>query len=334
MKHSILILLTIIFIGSVYDVTAQEATPEVTPEATPESTAEPNGLPEFTGTVNAVFRPETENPLVGEAVDVTLLIETPIDVEITGWPLFPVTEGGVFEVLEVNEIERVEGATSIRYEQTITVILWETGNHITAEVPVVYRTIGSDIDQFSPVRSAAFNVPDMFTVTADQSLRPARPPLYMYHVPSWILGAVGVAAVVGLFGIRLLIRQRRRRETLRVMTAGTPGQMAVSLLMKLQEQDASASDIYASVSDTLRAYIQKRFQVSAQERTTGELMAMLKKDVYLPEQYYKQLQRILEEADLVKFARFEPEAYAGKRLLQVSIQWIEGVERMRARVNA
>lgn len=307
-------------------------TPTVEPEPTEggvEETDEPSGLPEFTGTVNAVFIPDNDMPLIGEPVHVNLLIETPIDVEVTVWPLFPIEEGGVFEILETGDIERVETGRSIRYSQIITLIIWEPGLHITPEIPVVYRTNTNQIDQYSPLKSTSFDVPDLFPVTVDQALRPSVPPVYMNHIPTWYWIAGGAAVVGVLWTLRYLwMLQIRRREHV-VMTAGTPGQVAISRLTKLRSQDITAIQVYAVVADTLRVYLQKRLNISTQERTTFEIMTQLRSNSYLPEKHYQQLQQILEEADLVKFAKFEPEDRAGNRMVEIATRWIESVERIR-----
>ena len=334
-KYVCIVLVFVLGIGS--SLVAQEATEEVTAPNTevqtsntePESTEEPRGLPEFTGTVNAVFIPENDMPLIGEPVNVNLLIETPIDVEITVWPLFPIEEGGVFEILETGDIERVETGRSIRYSQIITFIIWEPGLHITPEIPIVYRTNTNPADQFSPLRSTSFDVPDLFPVTVDQSLRSSAPPIYMNHIPTWywIAGAIGVVAVLWSFRYIWMLQIRRRDHV--VMTAGTPGQVAISRLTKLRGEDTTPIQVYAIVADTLRVYLQKRLNISTQERTTFEIMTQLRSQSYLPEKHYQQLQQILEEADLVKFAKFEPEDRAGNRMVEIATRWIESMERIR-----
>jgi len=268
-------------------------------------------------------------PLIGEPVNVNLLIETPINVEIAVWPLFPIEEGGVFEILETGDIERTETGRSIRYSQIITLIIWEPGLHITPEIPIVYRTNTNPADQFSPLRSTSFDVPDLFPVSVDQSLRPSVPPIYMNHIPTWYW-IVGIAAVAGvLWTLRYLWKLQIQRRDHVVMTAGTPGQIAISHLTKLRTGDMTAIQMYAAIADTLRVYLQKRLNISTQERTTVEIMTQLRSQSYLPEKHYHQLQQILEEADLVKFAKFEPEDHAGNRMIEIATRWIESVERIR-----
>ena len=61
-----------------------------------------------------------------------------------------------------------------------------------------------------------------------------------------------------------------------------------------------------AVSDPLRAYLEERFQLRAPERTTEEFLRELERTFALSPEHKAALAGFLEQADLVKFARFEP----------------------------
>jgi len=64
-------------------------------------------------------------------------------------------------------------------------------------------------------------------------------------------------------------------------------------------------EYYTALSDILRKYIQRRFQINALEMTTDEILSLFKRDRNT-QSVYKNLRQILQLADLVKFAKIQP----------------------------
>jgi len=60
------------------------------------------------------------------------------------------------------------------------------------------------------------------------------------------------------------------------------------------------------VSDTIRIYLEERFQFHAPERTTEEFLIELQQSEHLAPDQKISLGQFLESCDLVKFAKFEP----------------------------
>jgi len=64
-------------------------------------------------------------------------------------------------------------------------------------------------------------------------------------------------------------------------------------------------EYYTALSDILRKYIQRRFQINALEMTTDEILTLFKRDKNA-QSVYQNLRQILQLADLVKFAKIQP----------------------------
>jgi hypothetical protein len=67
-------------------------------------------------------------------------------------------------------------------------------------------------------------------------------------------------------------------------------------------------EFYSGVSDTVRAYLEKGFRVPALERTTNELMRDLSRRNEFDADVRALLRELFESCDLVKFAKFRPDA--------------------------
>jgi hypothetical protein len=124
----------------------------------------------------------------------------------------------------------------------------------------------------------------------------------------WLLLAALLAA--GVFAL-----WRRRRLALEGPPPPPPipaDVLALDKLQKLAQTDWLATgkikDYYSAISDIVREYLENAFLISALERTTGELMRDLRKKTEIDSAHQLQLREMLDMADLVKFAKFRPEA--------------------------
>jgi len=64
-------------------------------------------------------------------------------------------------------------------------------------------------------------------------------------------------------------------------------------------------EFYTRMSDILRIYINRRFQIDSLEMTTGEILELFRRDKNT-QSVYQNLKQILQLADLVKFAKLTP----------------------------
>ncbi len=101
---------------------------------------------------------------------------------------------------------------------------------------------------------------------------------------------------------------------------------ALTILNELQKEQAWENDnkkeYYSMVTDTIRKYLEERFDILALEKTTVEIIKDLKySDIISKDKFF--LQEILRQADLVKFAKFKPDNADGEIVLNKSIEFVE-----------
>ncbi|MFK8039381.1 MAG: hypothetical protein AB8B74_13895 [Crocinitomicaceae bacterium] len=101
---------------------------------------------------------------------------------------------------------------------------------------------------------------------------------------------------------------------------------ALSILKELSKNKAWENDdkkvYYSSVTDTVRKYLEERFEILAMEETTVEIIKDLKySDILSKDKFF--LQEILQQADMVKFAKFKPDNHDGEIVLEKSIEFVE-----------
>ena len=82
----------------------------------------------------------------------------------------------------------------------------------------------------------------------------------------------------------------------------------------------NSKDYYTALTDALRVYINERFGFKATEMTTDEIVAKLLQ--IKDKESIKELREILETADLVKFAKFNPPMNENDRNLLNAVEFI------------
>ncbi len=123
----------------------------------------------------------------------------------------------------------------------------------------------------------------------------------------WILGILGVLAI---FGGLFWLAKRRSKTRIQSRTIETPpDQLALKKLEVLSRKGLIANNFvkehYAELTFILREYLEKRFTIPALESTTDETLGYLKGRDF-PRQLSLELQYLLEQADLAKFAKIIP----------------------------
>jgi hypothetical protein len=100
---------------------------------------------------------------------------------------------------------------------------------------------------------------------------------------------------------------------------------ALQTLNELKYQEAWQTDdhksYYSKLTDTVREYLEDRFNILALEKTTAEIIQDLKhSDISTEDRAF--LQQILQQADFVKFAKFKPQNEDGKIALEKSFDFV------------
>jgi hypothetical protein len=279
----------------------------------------PTPLPEVNSPVTAVFTTSTTEPLLGEAFDITITINAPVGAEILSWPTFEMP----MEMLEEGEIITENLGATIQYTRTYRVVMWEVGEHLSAGTLLEYR-LGSR-QSAVPISSFFIQVPSQVENAETASLRPSVAPIDLpYTSPYIFIGIAGGAIFLLLVVSRLL--QVSRRGMVRIVAA-SPLEKALAELEDLKQQNLPPATIYAMVADYMRQYIEGRFAINAVEMTTLELKDALRGTDLLPKEQERRLQEILEQADLIKFARFQPDESTSKRLVNYAMKWLRETEK-------
>jgi hypothetical protein len=150
--------------------------------------------------------------------------------------------------------------------------------------------------------------------------------IQLYHW--YIIGFFVISALVVLIIIYL---KRRPKNLPFIKLPEKPKEPAH--LIALRELDALKEkklwqkgfekEYYLELSDIIRAYIENRYQIPTFERTSQELMAIIKFQKLLNENLFGELNHLLNLADLAKFAKYKPLPNENDLCLKNSYHFVE-----------
>jgi len=122
-------------------------------------------------------------------------------------------------------------------------------------------------------------------------------------------------AIIGFWIYWFVIRKRKEEEEVATYKALPPYEEAIFKLNELDEkllwQNNKVKEYYSELTEIVRGYIERELKVPALEKTTDEVLDMLKDfkksdTIQTSEETIKKLKDLLREADLVKFAKSKP----------------------------
>ena len=139
-------------------------------------------------------------------------------------------------------------------------------------------------------------------------LREIAPPEEHPPAPSWGITLTWIGPALALLLLLLsgwaLLRRRRGRET--VQSASQWALRELDAIPLPAECADGVEPFYTRLSEVVRRYIELRYQLPAPEQTTAEFLETLRRSPLLRPAQQTILRDLLEQCDLVKFARAQP----------------------------
>ena len=126
---------------------------------------------------------------------------------------------------------------------------------------------------------------------------------------------LAILAIIGFWIYWFVIKKRKETEDAPTYRTLPPFEEAILRLNELDEkllwQNNKIKEYYSELTEIVRGYIERELKVPALENTTDEVLAMIKDfknadSIETSKETIKKLKDLLQEADLVKFAKSKP----------------------------
>ena len=151
----------------------------------------------------------------------------------------------------------------------------------------------------------------------------------------WVWVIVGLVIVLIIGGIIWYIRSRPKKEVVvpEVKVYLPPHAIALNKLQELRAKKLWQQDqvklYHSELSDIIRDYIEQRYAVKTQEKTTDEIFDGMK-HLDVKDENRTQLRKILLLADLVKFAKERPAPAENEQSMEVAINFVNQTQQVQA----
>lgn len=152
---------------------------------------------------------------------------------------------------------------------------------------------------------SATNTNPSISLANATDIRDIAPPINIPSGYEWLWWVLGAFAVIGVL-VAVLVYILTRRKKIAVPPVIPPHIRAKQQLEAALALIGQPKPFVIAVSDTLRLYLEGRFNFRAPERTTEEFLYELQRTDHLTREQKESLGQFLTNCDLVKFAKYEP----------------------------
>ena len=199
----------------------------------------------------------------------------------------------------------------VQYDQYLTLTSFEDSLFYIAPFPFVSGddTVWSEGLTLNVVQPFEMDTTDM-AITDIKGVYKA--PIWWWGIFRWVLLALLLAGVgvAGYYLITYLQSRKREEEGNEVVTEPLrpAEEVALEKLDAIKEkkiwQQGQVKEYHTQLTDVVREYIARRFEVSSVEQTSDETLRDIRPLLNERKDLYDQLRKMLTLADLVKFAKW------------------------------
>lgn len=245
---------------------------------------------------------------VGDPIHYTITLNYPAGTKLAA-PEKP-TDLGQWSVADMKVAQPQSKSGSFSQDITYSLISFSTG---AIDVPAITYTFTESSGTTSTVSasSTTIAVESLLAKYGDQGdIRDIKPPLSLINLWPFII----LILILAVGGIWYYLRQKRRSASgpaQPLIPARPPQEIAFEELDKLENSglvnEGRIKEFYIALADIVRTYLGAVYKIETLDRTTSEIFSQLRtavKDLKIT----MPIRELFDNCDLVKFAKYRPEA--------------------------
>jgi len=247
---------------------------------------------------------DTTSIRIGEQIHYQIIVDKAENVQFPKLRLDSLKKVEVVEGLQID-------TTETKYIKNYLLTSFDSGSYLIPKQQVFINNIKYSID------SLLINVATVKVDTLKQGLFPLKSvksqPVIFDDYKNYVWIALGVLALI--IAIVLYFVLRKKKENIPLEERIPPYELAMQRLNQLDAKQLYQNDkiklYYSELTSIVRTYIERELHIPALESTTEELIETITdfnkiSTLDLSKETIKNLQNLLKEADLVKFAKSKP----------------------------
>ena len=266
---------------------------------------------------------------IGDQIRFTVTIDKPAGLKL----ILPVLKDTIIKNIEIISGPVVDSTATggrIKIIQKYLVTSFDSGRY---QVPPVFAEIKNDnglkrfYSDYSILEVMRVKIvpPDTVSKIFD-IVKPYRASVTVGEVLPWVL-IFALAATLVWFAVRYIKKLKRTGKEPEIIINPDPAHViALRELEQLRDeklwQSGEIKKYYTRLTEVLRQYLENRYGVFSLELTTSETLAALVKTGFKRDGSYSLLKDVLTSADLVKFAKYNPEPSENESVFQESWNFI------------
>lgn len=244
------------------------------------------------------------------------------------WPAFKDTITKNIEIIEAGKLDTINKDNYKILQQTFNISVYDSGQFV---LPPVKFYFNNDTSKFVQTNTLLITVHTVPTDTSETSVKDIKPILeekfdFKWYMPLIIKSLIGliILAIITFLIYYYFIKKKTKQKEIEKPKI-PPHILALQNLQKIKEEavwkEGKVKEYYSAVADTIRQYIEGRYNIQALEQTSFETLQALKFKAIDPSSREK-LKYLLELSDLVKFAKFLPVEQDHHNIIQSAIDFV------------
>lgn len=250
------------------------------------------------------------------------------------WPQYDRPIGGILEVVERSKVDTtVEKDGRVRLSQDLTITSFQDTLLYIEPLPIIVNgdtlyTNALSLNVIQPFELDSMNATEAITDIKDIY----RAPIWWWGILRWVLLAlVIIGLAIGGYYLYLWYKKNHSAgevtiepELLRPCDEVALEKLEQIRIEKLWQQ-GQIKEYHTQLTDVLREYISRRYDVSSQEKTSDETLAGMEPILKANDQrdLYEGLKKTLRLADLVKFAKWQTTPEENETALRNAFTFVE-----------
>ena len=261
----------------------------------------------FAQEIRVTASTDTTDYLIGDQIKYSLIINADKDVYIIN-PFFRDTLKSV-DVIKISDpiVTENEKGKTIKYESILT--RFDSSQVTIPPIKIEYRTKGDTTLKSILSNPVTFNVHTL-KVSMQEEIKDIKPPIRLFNYLYLIYaGIVLILLIAGYFIYRKYFKNKPqpiiKAEEEKILSH----QLALRKLDELEREElwqkGFVKEYHTRITEIIREYFEKQFNLPALERTTTDSLNLLRRHPQ-GKKVLDITSQFLNNADLVKFAKYTP----------------------------
>ena len=263
---------------------------------------------------------------VGDYINYTIEISHNYDLRVLKPALGELAKD--IDVIKTNDpiVEETQGVKKIIYRFILS--KYDSADVTIPPIPILYQ-MGKDTTSLTVETNSVQFLVRTLPVNTQLEIKDVKPPIVIpmeLLTILLILLAILLLILLALYLYRRNQKKKRKRVERKRVYVIPPHVKALTELHALEDkklwQQGFIKEYHSGITEIIRRYFEDRFKILALESSTTEIMDQLTR-VVLPENIYRTVSDFLNNADLVKFAKYKPLPSVNEEMMKQAVDIVE-----------